>query len=280
MRRSVPTGRGFTLVELLVVIAITGILISLMLPAVQSSREAARRLLCQHQLRQLGLALQNYHGLHSVFPAGSYVQGPSFPVQTGWGWGAMLLPYVEQSAIYGTIDFNVGTSVGGNRQVILQPISLWRCPSDIGPDRMPVVPVYRPSFEIASGNYCGVEGILRPMSRMRFADITDGTSQTLILGERVVQPSVNGSLPHTAGWFGQIAFTDGYEYRSVPHLPALGAFPINGSRNSPYYFSSRHTSGATFVFADGSVRLLSDNLDATVFEALGTPGGGEIVDSF
>ena len=105
---------GFTLIELVVSIAIIGVLAALLVPAVQSSRDAARRTVCKNQLRQLGLALHMYHEVHRCFPPGSYVMGPSFPMQSGWGWGAMALPYIEQSAIYEQINFGLGTGLGGN----------------------------------------------------------------------------------------------------------------------------------------------------------------------
>ena len=278
--RSPRPAAGFTLIELLAAIAIIGVLIAVLLPAVQSSREAVRRVQCQNQLRQLGLALHNYHDRHSHFPAGSYVRGPAFPTLSGWGWGAMILPSLEQSALYSQIDFSTGTAVGINESVLATPLSVWRCPADMAGERMTINPVGRPSIEIASGNYCGVEGLLREMSSLRMADVTDGTSQTLLLGERIVDVSINNSLPHTSGWFGQLAYVDGYEYRSVPHIPALKAFPINGSQSGSEHFSSRHPGGAFFCFADGSGRFLSENIDGIIFEALGTPAGGETVGEF
>jgi len=105
---------AFTVVELLVSMAVMGLLVALLVPAVQSAREGARRLTCRNQLREVGLALQNYHGTHGCFPPGSYVMGPSFPMQSGWGWGAMILPFIDQTALYELIDFGHGTAVGGN----------------------------------------------------------------------------------------------------------------------------------------------------------------------
>jgi len=266
-----------TLIELLVAIAIVGILGALLLPAVQHARASARQLICKNQLRQLGLALHEYHGTHSCFPAGSYVMGPSFPMQTGWGWGAMLLPAVEQRALYDAIDFRQGTAVGGNLALIATPVSLWRCPSDVAPDRINAVPLNRPAFNLASGNFCGSEGILSAMSCVRLAAVTDGASQTLMLGERLVQSGEDGSLAFTSAWCGQAAFVDGYEYRSVPHLEASRSTPINVSVTNPFCFGSRHTGGANFAMADGSARFFSESMDSRVFESLGTANGGEVV---
>ncbi len=280
MRRGFTRISGFTLVELLVVMAIIAVLIALMMPAVQSSREAVRRVHCHNQIRQLGLALHSYHEIHSRFPAGSYMIGPSFRTMSGWGWGAMILPHVEQAPLYHQIDFHVGTAVASNQAVIATPVSLWRCPSDVALERMTIFPVGRPSLDIASGNYCGVNGLLHEMSSKRIADVIDGTSQTLLLGERVVDQSTNGSLPHTAGWFGQVAYSDGYEYRSIPHMATFHAFPINGSLSSAQHFSSRHTGGAIFGLADGSVRFVSEHIDSHLWESLGTPAGGETIGSF
>ncbi len=268
---------GFTLVELLVAIAIIGVLTALLMPAVQSARSSARRMICQNQLRQMGLALHTYHDSHGCFPPGSFVMGPSFPIQSGWGWGAMILPSIEQGPLYAQIHFGQGTAVGSNLAVIGTPISFWRCPSDFGLESIEGIPVSHPPFELASGNYCGSEGILDNMSHVRIAQITDGTSKTLMLGERMVQPGTNGSLPFTSAWCGQVAFQDGYEYRSVPHLMPSPFHPLNGSATDPQCFSSRHQGGANFVLGDGSTRFLNDSINLQVFVALGTANGGEVV---
>jgi prepilin-type N-terminal cleavage/methylation domain-containing protein/prepilin-type processing-associated H-X9-DG protein len=270
---------GFTLIELIVSIAVVGVLAALLIPAVQASRDAARRTACKNQLRQLGLALHMYHEVHRCFPPGSYVMGPSFPMQTGWGWGAMLLPYIEQNAMYTQINFELGTGLGNNLQLIAQPISLFRCPSEICADTISCTPLGEPTFQIASGNYCGSEGILNSMSSVRIAQITDGTSQTLMLGERLVQPGGPTSLAFTSAWCGQIAFADEYDLRSVPYLLPDPNHPINGSPTDPLCFGSRHPLGANFVLADGSCLFLNNSIDSQVFTALGTPDGGEAVNA-
>ena len=269
--------RGFTLLEILVSIAIIGLLLALLVPAVQSARASARRATCQNQLRQLGLALHLYHDCHDCFPCGSYIKGPSLPIQSGWGWGAMVLPFVDSGALYEQIDFRLGTAVGSNFALIETPVSLWRCPSDIVPDSISADPIFHPPFILPSGNMCGSAGILYAMSRVRMGDIRDGTSNTLMLGERLVQTDLNGGLPSTSAWCGQVAFTDGYEYRSVPYVQANQLHPINASESDPACFGSRHTGGANFVLADGSVRFLSDDIDSQLFEALGTAKGREVV---
>jgi prepilin-type N-terminal cleavage/methylation domain-containing protein/prepilin-type processing-associated H-X9-DG protein len=270
---------GFTLVEVVVAIAIVGVLAALLIPAVQSSRDAARRTVCKNQLRQLGLALHMYHEVHRCLPPGCYVMGPSFPMQTGWGWGAMLLPYIEQNAIYKQLDFGLGTGLGNNLRLIAQPIPMFRCPSEIGADSISCTPIGDPPFQIASGNYCGSEGVLSSMSSVRFAQITDGTSQTLLLGERLVQPGGPTSLPFTSAWCGQVAFADEYDLRSVPYLLPDPNHPINGSFTDPLCFGSRHPQGANFVLADGSCLFLNNSIDSQVFTALGTPNGGEAVNA-
>ncbi|HET6326435.1 MAG TPA: DUF1559 domain-containing protein [Planctomycetaceae bacterium] len=268
---------GFTLVELLVSIAIVGTLLALLLPAVQSSREAARRTVCRNQLHQLGLALHLYHDVNRCFPPGSYVMGPSFPMQSGWGWGAMVLPYVELHGEYRPINFGLRTGDAQNLPLIARPISLFRCPSEIGPETITCLPIDEPSYQLAAGSYCGSEEVLTSMSRMRVADITDGTSSTLILGERVVQPGSDLLLPFSSAWCGQVAFADRYDLRSVPYLAPSSDHPLNASLTDPACFGSRHPHGANFALADGSVVYLVNNIDLAVFTALGTASGGETV---
>ena len=278
MKRLAGRRSGFTLVELLVTIAIIGVLVALVLPAVQSARASARRIQCLNQMRQLGLALHNYHDNYQAFPAGTWVLGPASPIQSGWGWGAMILPHLDQVPLYQSIDFKIRTAVGSNLPLIGTPVSLWRCPSEISGDRLHINSDDHSPYDLASGNYCGSGGVLDDMSATRMGDISDGTSQTLLLGERIVQSGIDGGLSFTSAWIGQVAFDDGYEYRCVPHLTASRQHPINESLLESQCFGSRHTGGAHFVLCDGSARFFSQNIDANMFEALGTPSGGEVVE--
>jgi prepilin-type N-terminal cleavage/methylation domain-containing protein len=268
---------GFTVIELLVAIAIVGILAALLLPAVQASRSAARRTVCRSQLHQLALALHMYYDSNRCFPAGSYVEGSAFPMQSGWGWGAMVLPYLEQHAVYERLDLRQGTGVGSNLALIALPIPFFRCPSEVGPDQVQCTPVNYPPYALPSGNYCGSEGVLSAMSSTKIAQITDGTSQTLMLGERIVQPGGPSILAFTSAWCGQVAFSDQYDYRSVPTLMPSLAHPLNASLTDPLCFGSRHEMGAHFALADGSVCYLSNSIDIATYVALGTADGGEYV---
>lgn len=271
--------KGFTLIELLVVLAIIGVLMSLLMPAVQQAREAARRSSCKSQVRQLALALHNYHDAHNILPPGSIAVGPGEPMTlSGWGWAAMLLPYYDQVPLYSKIDFGAGTAVGANRALIGSQLGILRCPSDSQPDQMTVAIPNHPSARIATGNYVGSEGVLRAMSSVRFSFITDGLSQTLFLGERAFQASVNGSLDYTSSWCGIVSESDVYVFDSLPYVPPLASQRLNSS--GAISFSSRHTGGVHFALADGSVRFLSENIDAELFRALGTGSGGEVIGEF
>jgi prepilin-type N-terminal cleavage/methylation domain-containing protein/prepilin-type processing-associated H-X9-DG protein len=271
--------RGFTLVELLVVIAVIGVLLSLALPAVQQARAAARRAQCVNHLHQLAVGLHNYHDAHNILPAGAIVLGPGLPIVfSGWGWGAMILPMVDQAPLYSQINFSHGTAVGANEPLLAQSVPVWRCPSDGSEDQIPVVVGSHPTTMVATGNYCGSTGMLGPLSAVRFSRVTDGLSQTLMLGERVNQPLAPGNPPFTASWSGIVSKSDGYVFNSLPYTSAIATYPINFHLGGTQNFSSRHTGGAHFAFGDGSVRFLSENMDGDTFQALGTPDGGEVVE--
>jgi prepilin-type N-terminal cleavage/methylation domain-containing protein len=269
------TRPGFTLIELLVVIAIIGILIALLLPAVQQAREAARRSECQNRLKQLSLALHNYHDTHRCLPSGSIVRGPSFAPLSGWGWGAMILPAIEQSALYAQCGFESNSAVGNNREAIRTPLTVMRCPSDTAPDHIDAELPGHPSATIATGNYVGCEGFLSGLSSVKFGQVTDGLSMTLMMGERNFVPGLNGALPFTSAWCGIVTESDVYVFTSTPYVAVAGNKRIN--RASPANFSSRHTGGAYFARGDGSVGFVSETIDATVLDALGTLSGGEAV---
>ncbi len=214
---------GFTLIELLVVIAIIGILIGLLLPAVQKVRDSAARAQCTNNLKQIGLALHGYHDSQGSFPPG-YIDGNTNPNSTpdndvgpGWGWAAFLLPYVEQQAAYNQIHFGVPVGTGSNAAISQLPLKVYLCPAD---GTQETFPVYDSTFTVpvatlAHGNYVGCAGweecfngaggnpqagpgtdgdpggfglagvgLFWRNSRNRAATVTDGLSNTIFVGER------------------------------------------------------------------------------------------------
>lgn len=274
--------RGFTLIELLVVIAIIAILIALLLPAVQQAREAARRTQCKNNLKQIGLALHNYHDAHRTFPY-AYLCLPCADNQIGgWGWATMILPYVDQAPLYNAMG--VGTSghmpavADSNTQTI---ISAYICPSDSSPG------INCRHSNFAKSNYVAVygssgvgidvnhNGMFYRNSRIKVRDITDGTSNTLAIGERIWGGECSGNPQgsiwagvRNAGFFDEVAW----------HCQNTAAARINGTGGSA--FSSRHEGGAHFLMGDGAVRFLSENIDGGTYEDLATRDGGEVVGEF
>jgi prepilin-type N-terminal cleavage/methylation domain-containing protein/prepilin-type processing-associated H-X9-DG protein len=266
IRSRAPCGhRAFTLIELLVVIAIIGVLIALLLPAVQKVRESANRTRCINNLKQLALAVQSYAGDHGSFPPGYQAPG----LNVGWGWGSYLLPYVEQNNLYNalglpTSPFGNGVDAAPPTPLTQTRLSVFICPSDAGPDLNPL------KRDHAKSNYRGICGqvplvLLYPgedyggaffqNSQVRFADITDGTSNTLCLGECVESVPKNklGAI-----WAGMDLTADGTLWVSDVFWGLdTGDFRIDGP--GPQAFGSSHTNGANFAFCDGSVHFIPDS---------------------
>ena len=288
--------RAFTLIELLVVIAIIAVLIGLLVPAVQKVREAAARAQCQNNLKQIGLALHSYHDRMKSFPAGyvSAVDARDEDLGPGWGWAAYLLDDLEQGNLKRQINFALDIGNNANAAARVQSLPVFLCPSDSSP-----VTTFIPADAAASlafANYVGAfgsqsitedpgdgDGIFYRNSKTRIADITDGTSNTLKVGERasrIAYSSWTGALtgctvaPNSPTNYGDgtaaVLCLGHIGYAEDEHTP-------NNPRNRVEDFSSQHTGGVNFVFADGSVHFIPDSISPVVWSALGTRAGGEPV---
>lgn len=340
MRRSSIERRGFTLIELLVVIAIIAILIALLLPAVQQAREAARRTQCKNNLKQLGIAMHNYHDVYQRFPGGTYsaIDDDNGMDDDGYGWGVMLLPFVEQANLYQSLPMTVsaadgfstigdprapnwgvfknyfdsnGTHIPGGET----NLTTFRCPSSTLPE---VVPESYQGYDYAGGSSssdqpavgygisdykgCGgyrdrgvfvkardVIGAGRSLGT-KIRDITDGTSNTIAIGESSYGGRSGNDLPV---WIG----ITGRDERGI--FKTMFPSPINCG-TSPTRpedaidddcAMSFHTGGAQFLMADGSARFVSENIDTGfhptiddgvtgTWEALGTINDGFVFGEF
>jgi prepilin-type N-terminal cleavage/methylation domain-containing protein/prepilin-type processing-associated H-X9-DG protein len=289
---------GFTLIELLVVLAIIGILIGLLLPAVQKVREAAGRAACVNNLKQIGLALQNYHDTNNHFPAG-YVSGFNArgdDTGPGWGWAALILPQMEQRPLYDTINFALPIEAPANAAARVQPVKGYRCPSDTGPatwtaQRYSMVgPPGAPICDVASANYVGMfgtsepgvdgEGLFFRGSQVAIRDVTDGTSSTIAAGERSFKlgdatwvGAVTGAA--ITGTSGGLPSVENASCMVLGH--AGDGNPPGGPLSEINQFASNHGRGANFVFADGHVSFLPATTGVKVFEALATRAGNETI---
>jgi prepilin-type N-terminal cleavage/methylation domain-containing protein/prepilin-type processing-associated H-X9-DG protein len=308
MRPSLPR-RGFTLVELLVVIAIIGVLVALLLPAVQAARESARRMSCGNNLKQFGVAIHNYHDIHRFLPISiAYNRAGPRPTEqpNGKGWIVSILPQLEQQSLFAQFEpgfigaFNVGAGTGfGNpaiRQAMKTRIKVIECPSDGQSKR--IINNHSEltaAIETAVTNYKGVLGDYRLgdtasihqgtmpdchnavvecngiffrnnyQYQLRLAVITDGTANTLMVGEDVPQQNLRSSAYFTNGdWcscHGPINF--------FVNPPTPGTWP------NVMTFRSRHPSGAQFCMADGSVHFVAQNINHATYRAMCTKDQGE-----
>jgi prepilin-type N-terminal cleavage/methylation domain-containing protein/prepilin-type processing-associated H-X9-DG protein len=276
-----PSHKAFTLVELLVVIAIIGILIALLLPAVQAAREAARRTQCVNNLSQMILAVQNYNMTHSVYPPGTInEEGPIASEAQGYhhNWISQTLPYIEELNTYRHIDFSVGVYDDSNAEVRKVNIAMLRCPSSPAPD------------EHTPTNYAGChdpletpidadnKGVFFLNSAVRYKDISDGSSQTIFIGEKLIEEG------DTLGWMSGTratlrntgALVNAEHTRSnrglAPQTPpeAKGKLGVGG-------FDSYHPGGANFAFGDGSVRFLAETVEIETLQQLADRADGKLL---
>ena len=315
--------RGFTLIELLVVIAIIAILIALLLPAVQQAREAARRTQCKNNIKQLALAMHNYHDVYTAMAPGGVNQ---------INWRVSVLPYIEQSNVYNQLDFgqsftgqvpNPNTAVLGRNN-----IAAFRCPSDVvdpfdsgsllaalnaeqmdyssyiaisGAGDPGVLPNLALSGKCISNPGLGWNcdnGIMQLNKRIRFRDVTDGLSNTIVLGEQSGKdPGMQfGARQGLAGgWHGPLTPLP-VDFNAVPAFPTpISAvtpvvYPINSTCADPGFclfptfsstnLNSEHEGGAQFALADGSVRFLSENMSLQTLRRLAMRADGEVIGEF
>ncbi|MEP3479464.1 MAG: DUF1559 domain-containing protein [Fuerstiella sp.] len=282
--------KAFTLIELLVVIAIIAILVSLLLPAVQQAREAARRTQCKNNLKQLGLALHNYHDVANSFPPGWVDQGPD--ADPAWNWTAMILPYLEQSNLYNQLNVGTNPPVPVLDDPVLvalmqQPMTAFRCPSDTGPEinsdtnRQLTVAT---NISVALTNYVGnagsnrierflpdADGVWTQNSKVKIRDITDGTSNTIAVGERSWSLE-NFDLRAGVLYMNDTSFANQTEFGGVYSLGS-GQTSINCTDDTVCRrgFSSNHVGGGQFLLLDGSVRFVSENIDHSPDFTSGVP---------
>ncbi|WP_425615579.1 DUF1559 domain-containing protein [Anatilimnocola sp. NA78] len=297
---------GFTLVELLVVIAIIGVLVALLLPAVQAAREAARRMSCGSNLRQVGIALQNYHDTHGYFPPRSFTN-------PGRNWMLVILPYIEGRAIYEKYDQTKPFGNAANQVAVNSPVKVYTCPSspggitrkvNVGGNRTATVSDYG-ICHIVSNDAYNVNNVPRPPARqgimseedvgIRIAEVQDGTSNTIIVLEDAGRPQfwvrrkkgpddinfdpcgkadVAGGVVKGAAWADPAGEFTLHSYAN-DGLSCPGPCIMNCSNNNEAY--SFHPGGINVAFADGSVRLLSESLKQATYFAMITRAGGEVI---
>jgi prepilin-type N-terminal cleavage/methylation domain-containing protein/prepilin-type processing-associated H-X9-DG protein len=320
LMRKIKPSRGFTLVELLVVIAIIGVLVSMLLPAVQSARSAARLRQCSNHIRQIGLALHGYHDSLGSLPPGYISNGLVQPLAAlppggddddsfgpppapgsrfaepgpGWGWGAHILDWLEQSQVKSTINFSA--DIGG-QTASTAFLRVFVCPSDVGPNAIEVKNANDNLLgSVARANFVAMfgtseildvpdygEGLFFRNSHIRFAEITDGTSNTFAIGERasnLAYATWTGAVNN--GIVKNLSRIPGSEDQEWPvfvlaHTGTVieGQLPNNHTGHADD-FTSRHPGGVNFLIADGSVRFINNNIDEVTWVALGTRAGGEI----
>ena len=294
-KKSPKSKTGFTLVELLVVIAIIGLLIAILLPAVQMAREAARRTQCHNNLRQIGLALHMHNDTLGYLPKGWMANEPLGA--PGWGWQTRILPFMEQNNLYNRIDFSLPIQASEMYDVRNTIIPIFICPSDKAEKLIKLREIVDHNFDkgahdgkkhdppdsyreldVSKCNYSGVFGTFEiedtpsmsngtffHNSRVKLADILDGLSNTMIVGERNLE-------------LGAVTWVGVFPDCQAPMSRHIGScdHPPNHEDGHFEDFRSYHPYGVNFLFGDGSVHLITDNLALEVYHALSTISYGEV----
>ena len=295
--------KAFSLLELIVVVAIIGVLISLLLPAIQHARESARRMSCSNNMHQLGVALHSYNQAKKRLPPGWIVAdlsaaGANPKDDAGWAWGALLLPFIEQILLdSGFVNLQLGIHHDQNQFSRTQSLAAFRCPSNGDRDLFTLTGTHRcgsiPLTDLASADYVGVtarssrmvpiascetvpwsseDAVFAFNQSAALRDISDGVSQTFLVGERSCK-----AFP--SAWAG--ALPEG-EYARDRVLGLIDSPPqaATAAERENVEFGSYHPAGAQFLLADGAVRLVTEEIDPALFKALGTRNGGEPVSEF
>lgn len=278
--------RAFTLVELLVVIAIIGILIGMLLPAVQQVREAARRVTCANNLRQITLAMHNYESAFQHFPTGQSYRANAAPIGHGWGWNTHILPFLEQNNVYDAFILESRFRDLTNPEFLSKVYEGALCPSAAGQVKTLFINNHNNnSFSLAKSNYVGCEGafdnsfqenadgrrngMFARNSAIEMGHVSDGTSNTIVAGEAVWYGNGNrngvpGSFLWDTTWYGRARINGVADSTSA--LLRGGQSRINtpsvaSNARRRHSFGSDHAGGVNFSFADGSVHFLQESIN-------------------